>query len=65
MLVSMYYFDKKLTTHLQATFTFSKCEKNTGVGCERTPMLVKKALARRKSIVVVHFGRFEQTLDLV
>ena len=34
---------------------------NTKVGCER---LIKKKLVRQKSIVVVHFVRFEQTLHL-
>ena len=38
---------------------------NTKVGCKRCLRLIKKTLVRRKSIVVVHFVRFEQTLHLV
>ena len=35
---------------------------NTKVGCERYLRLIKKTLVRKKSIVVVYFIRFEQTL---
>ena len=38
---------------------------NTKVGRERCLGLIKKTLVRRKSIVVVYFVRFEQTLHLV
>ena len=65
MLASLYYFNKKFTAHFQPTFTFSSMNSNTKVGCERCSRLIKKTLVRRKSIVVVHFVRFEQTLHLV
>ena len=35
------------------------------VGCERYSRLIKKTLVSRKSIVAVHFVRFEQNLHLV
>ena len=38
---------------------------NTKVVCSRFARLIKKTLVRQKSIVVVHFVRFEQTLHLV
>ena len=36
---------------------------NTQLGCEKCSKLIKKTLVR-KSIVAVHFVRFEQTLHL-
>ena len=44
---------------------FQSMNSNTKVGCERCSRLIKKTLARRKSIVVTHFVRFEQALHLV
>ena len=44
---------------------FQIMNSNTKVGCESYSRLIKKTRVRRKSIVVVHFVRFEQTLDLV
>ena len=38
---------------------------NTRVVCEKYSRLIKKTLVRQKSVVAVHFVRFEQTLHLV
>ena len=39
--------------------------RNTRIGCERCSRLIKKkTLVRQKSIVVVHFARFEQIYTL-
>ena len=46
-------------------FVFHFYEKNTEVGCQKVFNVNKKSLVRRKSIVVIHFVRFEQTLHLV
>ena len=43
---------------------FQRMNSNTQEGCERCSRLIKKTLVRQKSIVVVHFVRFEQTLHL-
>ena len=47
-----------LTKSSQRTFNqhlpFQSVNSNTRVGCSRCPRLMQKALARRKSIVVVH-----------
>ena len=44
---------------------FQRMNSNTQEGCERCSRLIKKTLVRQKSIVVVHFVRFEQTLHHV
>ena len=54
MLASLYYFHKKFTEHFQQNLPFESVNSNTRVGCERCTSLIKKTLARRKSIVVVH-----------
>ena len=58
-----------LTKILRRSFSqhlpFQSMNSNTKVGYERFSRLIKKTLVRRKSIVVVHFVRFEQTLHLV
>ena len=38
---------------------------STKVGCERYSKLMKKTLVKQKSIVLVQFARFEQTLHIV
>ena len=52
---------RTLSQHLP----FQSMNSNTKVGRERCSRLIKKVLVRRKSIVVVHFVRFEQTFQLV
>ena len=64
MLALLYYFDKKFAAHFQPNLPFQSMNSNTKVGCERCSGLIKKTLVRQKSIVVVHFFRFEQTLHL-
>ena len=44
---------------------FQSMNSNTKVGCEKCSRLIKKTLVRRKSIAVVRFIRFKQTLHLV
>ena len=46
-------------------YLFQSMNSNTKVGYERCSRLIKKTLVRQKSIVVVHFVRFEQILNLV
>ena len=52
ILALLYYFDKKCTfsQHLPS----QSLNSNNRVRCERCSRLIKKALARRKSIFVVH-----------
>ena len=59
MLASLYYSDKKFMANFQPNLPFQSMNSNTKVGCERCSGLIKKTLVRQKSIVVVHFVRFE------
>ena len=51
--------------HCQPHLPFQIINNNAKVGCEKCSRLIKKTIVRRKSIVVVDFVRFEQTLHLV
>ena len=56
MLASLYYFNKKFTVQkIHQLLPFQSVNSNTRVRSERCSRLIKKTLARRKSIVVVHF----------
>ena len=64
-----YYHCIILTKGLRRIFSqhlpFQSMNSQTKVVREGCSRLIKKTLVRRKSIVVVHFVRFEQTLHLV
>ena len=65
---SLYYILIKSSRRIFSQhLPFQSMNSNTKVevGCERYSRLIKKTLVSRKSIVAVHFVRFEQNLHLV
>ena len=61
MLASLYYFDKKFTTHFRPTFTLNR---NTRVGRERCSRFIKVTSKTRVNCFIT-LDRFEQILHLV
>ena len=65
MLASRIVLTKRSRRTFSHNLPFQSMDSYTKVGCERSSRLIKKTLVRRKPIVVVHFVKFQQTLQLV